>query len=98
MAQTSRETLMATFSEAVKRWTGTINEWYGIDAQTDEVKKAFSVLKDYRDATDEPGEEPYIETFFKDHNSEWCTGLDTVDREHLTGIVESLRKIQTQTS
>jgi len=89
---------MATFNEAVKRWTGTINEWYGIDARPAEVENAFNVLKDYRDAKDEPDEEPYIETFFKDHNNEWCTGLDTVDREHLAGLVEDLRKIRTQTS
>ena len=82
---------MDTFDKAVHSWTTTINEWYCLGACEDEVKKAFSMLKDYRESQDEPGDEPYIETFFKDRNDEWRTGLDTVDREHLADLVEQIR-------
>ena len=82
---------MATFDKAVHEWTETINDWYSLDARDTEVKKAFSMLKDYRDSQDEPGDEPYIKTFFKDRDDEWCTGLDTVDREMLAGLVEENR-------
>ena len=50
---------MATFDKAVHNWTADINEWYDINAQEDEVKKAFFKLKEYRDAKDEPDEESY---------------------------------------
>ena len=95
---------MATFNKAVLSWTDTINGWYGLDAKPKEVELAFNALKDYRDAQDEPGDEPYIETFFHGLGKMpggkpvWRTHLDTVDREHLAGIVEDLRKIRTQTS
>ena len=89
---------MATFERAVQGWTDTINDWYDLGACPDEVKLAFNALKDYRDAEDEPGEESYIETFFHglgkmpDGTPVWKTGLDTVDREHLAGLVEQIRK------
>ena len=95
---------MATFDKAVLSWTDNINEWYGIGAMPSEVELAFNALKDYRDVRDEPGDESYIETFFHglgrllDGKPNWRTDLDTVDREHLAGIVEDLRKIRTQAS
>jgi len=95
---------MATFDKAVLSWTDTINDWYSLDARPNEVELAFNALKDYRDAQDEPGDEPYIETFFHglgklpNGKPNWRTGLDTVDREHLAGLVEDIRKIRIQTS
>jgi len=95
---------MATFDKAVLSWTDTINNWYNLDARPNEVELAFNALKDYRDAQDEPGDEPYIETFFHGLGKllggkpNWRTELDTVDREHLAGLVEDIRKIRTQTS
>ena len=89
---------MATFERAVREWTDTINAWYSLDASPAEVTLAFNALKDYRDAEDEPGEESYIETFFHGLGKMpggkpvWRTGLDTVDREHLAGLVEQIRK------
>jgi hypothetical protein len=83
---------MSTFDEAVHSWTNTINEWYAINATAVEVNQAFMLLKEYRDAQDEPGEIPYVNTFFKDRDETWSTGLDTVDREHLAGLVENIRK------
>ena len=95
---------MATFDKAVLSWTDTINNWYNLDALPSEVELAFNALKDYRDARDEPDEESYIETFFHGLGKMpggkpvWRTMLDTVDREHLAGLVEDIRKIQTQAS
>ena len=95
---------MATFNKAVLSWTDTINAGYDICAGPDEVELAFNILKEYRDAEDEPGEESYIETFFHGLGKmpggkpNWRTCLDTVDHEHLAGIVKDLRKIRTQTA
>jgi len=89
---------MATFDKAVLSWTDTINEWYRICAMPSEVELAFNTLKDYRDARDEPGDESYIETFFHGLGKlpagkpNWRTHLDTVDREHLAGLVEKCRE------
>ena len=82
---------MATFSEAVQGWTDTINDWYSLGAVQEEVEEAFKLLEEWRTSQDDPGDDPYIETFFKDHNDGWKTGLDTVDREHLAGFVEKIR-------
>jgi hypothetical protein len=95
---------MATFEKAVLEWADTINDWYNLSASSAEVTEAFNALKEYRDAEDEPGEESYIETFFHGLGKMpggkpvWRTGLDTVDREHLAGFIEGIRKIRTQTS
>jgi hypothetical protein len=89
---------MATFEKAVSEWTDTINDWYNIGAKPGEVELAFNALKDYRDARDEPGDESYIETFFHGLGKllggkpNWRTCLDTVDREHLAGLVEENRE------
>ena len=89
---------MATFEKAVLEWTDTINDWYRLGASTAEVTLAFNTLKDYRDAEDEPGDEPYVETFFHGLGKMpggkpvWRTCLDTVDREHLANIVEEIRR------
>lgn len=89
---------MATFEKAVSEWTEEINDWYSLEATNEEVVDAFYALKEYRDAEDEPGEESYVETFFhglgKMPNGApaWRTMLDTVDREHLAGFVEQIRK------
>ena len=56
------------------------------------LNQAFTLLKEYRDAQDEPDDIPYVETFFKDKDDAWSTWLDTVDREHLTVLVEEIRK------
>ena len=89
---------MATFDKAVHSWTTEINDWYGIGAWEDEVKKAFTQLKEYRDAQDEPNDISYIETFFHGPGKMlggkpiWRTDLDTVDREMLAGLVEEIRE------
>ena len=89
---------MATFDKAVHSWTTEINDWYSLDARNNEVKEAFSILKEYRDARDEPNDESYIETFFHGPGKMlggkpiWRTDLDTVDREMLAGLVEQNRK------
>ena len=88
---------MATFDKAVHEWTETINDWYSLGATDKEVEDAFRMLKEYRDAQDEPGEIPYIETFFHDLGKTfsgdpiWQDCLDTVDREMLAGLVEENR-------
>jgi len=83
---------MATFDEAVSSWRDTINDWYRLNATDDEVGQAFTLLKEYRDAQDDPGDIPYVETFFKDKDDTWSTWLDTVDREHLADLVDRIRK------
>jgi hypothetical protein len=89
---------MATFENAVVEWTDDINEWYRLDASEEEVTLAFYKLKEYRDAQDEPGDIPYVETFFHGLGKTptgdpiWREWLDTVDREMLAGLVEELRK------
>ena len=89
---------MATFDKAVHSWTTEINNWYRLDARDAEIKEAFSILKDYRDAQDEPNDIPYVETFFHGLGKllggkpNWRTDLDTVDREMLVGIVERNRE------
>ncbi len=88
---------MASFDKAVSAWTDEINAWYKLGAWDDEVKKAFSILKEYRESQDEPGEDSYIETFFHgigklpSGGPVWRTMLDTVDREMLANIVEEYR-------
>ena len=82
---------MATFEKAVQQWTGTINDWYNLEATVKEVESAFEALKGWRTSQDTPGEDPYIETFFKDQNGSWHIGLDTVDRENLAEFVERIR-------
>ncbi len=89
---------MATFDKAVLSWTDTINEWYRICAMPSEVELAFNMLKEYRDARDEPNDIPYVETFFHGLGKMpggkpiWRTELDTVDREMLAGLVEESRE------
>ena len=89
---------MSTFENAVSEWTAEINGWYSLEATNEEVTDAFYALKEYRDSRDEEGDIPYVETFFhglgKMPNGApvWRTMLDTVDREHLAGLVEELRK------
>jgi hypothetical protein len=88
---------MTTFDKAVHSWTTEINDLYSLDARDIEVKEAFNVLRDYRDAQDEPNDIPYIETFFHGlgkllgDKPSWRTDLDTVDREMLAGLVEENR-------
>ena len=88
---------MSTFDKAIHSWTTEINDWYSLDARNEEVKEAFSMLKTYRDAQDEPNDIPYIETFFHglgkllNGKPNWRTHLDTVDREMLAGLVEENR-------
>ena len=40
---------MVTFEEAVKNWTEIINDWYDLDASTDEVGHSFAHC--FRDRT-----------------------------------------------
>ena len=54
----------------------------------EEMQKAFSMLVEYREQFDEPGEPTYVETFFKNKDGSWSTWLDTVDREMLADLVE----------
>jgi len=82
---------MSTFDTAVRCWTNEINAWYDLRATVEEVKKAFSLLKEFREGRDEPGDIPYIETFFKDKDDNWKPLIDTVDREHLADLVEEVR-------
>ncbi len=82
---------MATFDTAVRCWTNEINAWYDLRSTEAEVKKAFSLLREYRESRDEPGEPTYIETFFKDKDDSWKPLIDTVDREHLADLVEEVR-------
>ena len=84
---------MASFDEAVSSWTQTINDWYFIKASPEEVKSAFYSYKKWRDKMDEPGEIPYVNTFFMDKDDNWRTMLDTVDREYLSYYVEEARKL-----
>jgi hypothetical protein len=89
---------MTTFKNAVVEWTDTINDWYCLNASESEVKDAFGLLKEYRDARDSPGDTPYVEAFFHGPGKLlgggpiWCTMLDTVDREHLANLIENIRK------
>jgi hypothetical protein len=95
---------MATFERAVTEWTDTINDWYNLDARTDEVKLAFNELKAYHDdlsqLMDLPNGTSYVESFFHGPGKLpgggpiWCTMLDTEDREHLADLVQALRKQQ----
>jgi hypothetical protein len=88
---------MATFEKAVLEWADDINAWYSLSASKEEVTKAFYSLKEHRDAQDEPGDIPYVETFFHglgrlpSGDPVWRTMLDTVDREMLADLVEQNR-------
>ncbi len=82
---------MATFEEAVRSWTNTLNDWYQLGAREEEVKLAFKSLKEYREIKDEQDEVPYVETFFKLEDGSWSVELDTVDREMLAGLVEHIQ-------
>ena len=79
---------MATFEEAVKNWTDTINEWYGLEATVDEVCNAFE--GDYRDKVAHDGTS-YVEMFFRNNDGSWTEYLDTSDREGLADAVEHYR-------
>ena len=82
-----REELTATDKNDIERM---IKKQLKDDLEA-EVKKAFSLLKEYRESRDEPGEPTYIETFFKDKDDNWKPLIDTVDREHLAALVEEVR-------
>ena len=84
---------MATFEEAVKSWTEIINDWYGLEASTDEVGHSFAHCFRDRTTFDDYGQDgvSYIETFFKLKDGSWSEGMDTADREELADMVEQLR-------
>ena len=84
---------MATFEEAVQSWTDTINDWYSLDATTNEVGHMFSHCFRDRTTFDDHGQDgaSYIDTFFKEEDGGWRTGLDTADRETLVDAVEKQR-------
>ncbi len=82
---------MSTFEQAVRVWAEDVNNWYKMKASEEEMQKAFSMLVEYREQFDEPGEPTYVETFFKNKDGSWSTWLDTVDREHLAALVEKSR-------
>lgn len=79
---------MATFERAVKSWTATINDWYGISATSEEVEAAFHQCFDGELTYDD---ESYVAVFFQDADGEWTEYLDTADREQLADAVEVMR-------
>jgi len=79
---------MATFNEAVKKWTDHINEWYNLEATEAEVYNAFE--GDYRDKVAYDGTS-YVEMFFRARDGSWTEYLDTADREGLADAVEHYR-------
>ena len=79
---------MATFNEAVKKWTDHINEWYNLEATEAEVYNAFE--GDYRDKVAHDGTS-YVEMFFRNNAGSWTEYLDTSDREGLADSIEHYR-------
>lgn len=74
--------------EAAAHWATNINEWYGLDATTEEVVDAFN--KHYRDKESYDGTS-YVEMFFKSKKGGYHKWLDTADREGLADCVEMAR-------
>ena len=77
-----------TFEQALKEWACQVNEWYGLNATSDEVAEAFKRDYESRIAYDDTS---YVEMFFKEKDGSWSGWLDTADREGLADSVESLR-------
>ena len=78
---------MATFEQAVEEWTNDINEWYDLDATSEEVKSVFDTH--FKDKIAYDGTS-YVKMFFKT-GEEWSVWLDTADREGLADQVELAR-------
>jgi|TARA_Y100000310_G_C20648584_1_gene798072 hypothetical protein len=79
---------MATFEEAIKVWTETINDWYDLHATEEETQKAFEGTYQDREAYDGTS---YVDMFFKRSDGSWTQWLDTSDREGLADEIERLR-------
>lgn len=74
--------------EVLQAWADTINDWYGLNATTQEVRAAFKKAFVGREAFDGRS---YISVFFRHKDGSFRTGLDTADREELADAVEILR-------
>ena len=72
------------FREAAESWAGSINMFYGIDANTNEVIDAFDRYVNVVD-------EEYINTFFKTRGGDWCLYLDTEDRVAMANLIKEFR-------
>ena len=77
-----------TLEEAAARWTETINDWYSLDATTEEVLDAFN--KNYLNKEAYDGTS-YVDMFFRDKAGGYSKWLDTADREGLADCVEVAR-------
>jgi len=77
-----------TLEEAAAHWAVSINEWYRLDATTEEVVDAFN--KYYRDKEAYDGTS-YVDMFFRDNAGGYSKWLDTADREGLADCVEMAR-------
>ena len=74
-----------TLEEAAAHWAANINEWYGLDATTEEVVDAFNKHYLNKEAYDGTS---YVEMFFKSKKGGYTKWLDTADREGLADCVE----------
>ena len=77
-----------TLKEAAIHWTESINDWYDLDATTEEVVHAFN--KHYLNKKAYDGT-LYVDMFFRDKDGGYSKWLDTADRKGLAGCVEMAR-------
>jgi hypothetical protein len=81
----SKKQLERSFKFALSFWTDCLNNWYDLDATTDEVRYAFE--KEYRDRLSYDGTS-YVDMFFKAEGSwRYSPHLDSADREELANAV-----------
>ena len=77
-----------TLEEAAAHWATNINEWYNLDATTEEVVDAFNKYYLNEEDYDSPS---YDDMFFRDNAGGYSKWLDTADREGLADCVEMAR-------
>ncbi len=77
-----------TLEEAAAHWAENINDWYNLNATTEEVVDAFN--KYYLDKEAYDGTS-YADMFFRDKTGGYSKWLDTADREGLADCVEIAR-------
>lgn len=83
---------MTTFNEALGYWVKTLNDWYNLDTDKDEVLEAFHSADFVNMNTDwDEDHRSYTEVFMKSEDG-WIRYLDTADREILAEHVEVVRK------
>ena len=87
------KTTTKDYSVAVSRWTETLNDWYGLNTNTNEVTLAFNKLPTH--LIDALRHKAYKNPKYPKWHYEYETALDTAERETLAERVSEGRTLKT---